>query len=218
VKSELVSEVFLELELFEKAEEVEPPSIVWAKVEGVAVSSSAVGPCGRAGSTDSSTGAGDNICGVGSGEAGFGGRPGYVRTGSANAASFLLTPRGAEGSVGVCFFRALSLSNIALEEAPSVSPMTTSSFAGSATFCFFSSAAFFLAAARAASLEGGLEEPPSSLPDGKIGWTVMLPRREWGTLSQGVSAKKEVAERRARFVGRLSILKSVIVGGIWSEP
>lgn len=77
--------------------------------------------------------------------------------------------------------------------------MTTSSFAGSA-FCFFSSAAFFLAAAKAASLEGGLDEPPSSPPGGKIGWMVMLPRRECGTLSHGVSAKKEVVDRWARFV------------------
>lgn len=90
MKSELVSDVFPELELLEKGVAVEPPSIVCAKVEGVAVSSSAVGPCGRASSIASSTGAGDNVCVVGSGEAGFGGRPGYVRTGSANAASFVL--------------------------------------------------------------------------------------------------------------------------------
>lgn len=90
VKSEVASVVILAFEAVGKSaetEEVGPPSIVCAKVEGAAVSSSAVGPGGFAGSVGFSGGGEVDEGGSGSGEITFGARPGYERIGSARGAS-----------------------------------------------------------------------------------------------------------------------------------
>jgi len=94
-----------------------------------------------------------------------------------------------------CTFSALSRSST--DSPTTASPVP--SWPPSAAL-FFSSAAFFRAAANAASFDCGFapaEDPPRRPLLACNGSTVMFPRRSGGTLSHGVSAKKSAADNDA---------------------